>query len=156
MRKITESNLWLILLVVVFVVIPIIRIRTTPPTAQMSYYPSKPLTDEVINFDASVSHAEGSIKITSYEWDFGDGKTELGIRVNHTYPQAGTYEVELTVTNELGKTGTDQKTVIIVSPVAKINVEVKTSTYKKVSTRGTRMVEEDIRDSLRKAGFFVA
>ena len=57
LRKITESNLWLILLVVIFVIIPIIRIRTTPPTAEMSFYPSKPLTDEVIKFDARASHA---------------------------------------------------------------------------------------------------
>ena len=35
--------------------------------------------------------------ITSYQWNFGDGQTGSGQNVTHTYAQAGTYQVTLTV-----------------------------------------------------------
>ena len=36
-------------------------------------------------------------QITSYQWNFGDGQTGSGQTVSHTYAQAGSYQVTLTV-----------------------------------------------------------
>ena len=43
---------------------------------------------------------------TAWEWDFGDGATSTAQNATHTYMAAGTYSVNLTVTNEAG---TDSK-----------------------------------------------
>jgi cysteine-rich repeat protein len=50
-----------------------------------------------ITFDASSSTAEGSI--VSYEWDFGDGTTDTGMTVTHSYSTTGTFTVKLTITD---------------------------------------------------------
>ena len=42
------------------------------------------------------STAEGD-HISNYQWSFGDGQTGTGQAVSHTYTQAGTYQVNLTV-----------------------------------------------------------
>ncbi|WP_109505943.1 PKD domain-containing protein [Nocardioides speluncae] len=52
---------------------------------------------------AGSSDPDGSI--VSYAWDFGDGATGSGVMANHTYAATGTYQVTLTVTDDLGRTG---------------------------------------------------
>jgi PKD repeat protein len=47
----------------------------------------------------------------SYHWDFGDGTQGNGPLVSHSYQQAGSYEVKLTVTDKDGAQGTDTATV---------------------------------------------
>lgn len=42
--------------------------------------------------------------ITGYQWNFGDGQSGTGQTANHTYSQAGTYQVTLTVTTSYGCT----------------------------------------------------
>jgi PKD repeat protein len=43
----------------------------------------------------------------TYRWDFGDGTKGSGPMVSHSYAQAGSYEVRLTVTDKDGAQGTD-------------------------------------------------
>jgi PKD repeat protein len=45
--------------------------------------------------------------IVSWEWDFGDGDIGYGVNITHKYWAIGMYEVTLTVTDNLGATGTD-------------------------------------------------
>lgn len=62
------------------------------------------VTDQTVTLDASGSRTEEG-KIVSYEWDFGDGTTGDGVRVEHTYAQPSKYQVTLTVTTDEGLTG---------------------------------------------------
>jgi glucose/arabinose dehydrogenase len=47
----------------------------------------------------------------SHHWDFGDGSTANGAEVEHTYDSADPVDVTLTVTDQLGATGTATRTV---------------------------------------------
>jgi PKD repeat protein len=49
--------------------------------------------------------------IMAYDWDFGDGNTDSGDVVSHTYSSYGIYSVTLTVTDDEGDTDTDTVTV---------------------------------------------
>ena len=60
------------------------------------------------SFDGNVG---GSV--AAYAWDFGDGETSTEANPVHTYPApGGPYTVALTVTDDLGKTGTVSRVVI--------------------------------------------
>jgi PKD repeat protein len=67
------------------------------------------------NFDASGSK-DSNGTITSYDWNFGDGGTGAGLTISHTYAVGNTYNVALTVTDSIGGTGTQSKTVVANSP----------------------------------------
>lgn len=54
--------------------------------------------------------------IVSYLWDFGDGTTSTSATAQHLFPTIGTYTVRLTVTDELGATGTTTLTVKVSPP----------------------------------------
>ncbi|MFP8956049.1 phage tail protein [Natrialbaceae archaeon A-CW3] len=63
-----------------------------------TYQPETVEPGDEMTFDASES--EPSTAITSYEWDFGDGKTATGETVSHIYDTSGTYTVTLTVESD--------------------------------------------------------
>lgn len=77
----------------------------TPPVAISSATPifgTAPLT---VEFGGNQSYdSDGSI--TSYSWDFGDSTTGTGEITFHTFSDAGSFEVNLTVTDDKGATGT--------------------------------------------------
>ncbi|MBR9729300.1 immune inhibitor A domain-containing protein [Shewanella intestini] len=47
----------------------------------------------------------------SYQWDLGDGNTSSAASLQHTYAQAGTYTVKVTVTDELGNSAQESQTI---------------------------------------------
>ena len=60
-------------------------------------------TDLGCTFDATASSdPDGSIAF--YDWDFGDLAIGTGVGPSHTYAAAGTYDVMLTVTDDIGAT----------------------------------------------------
>jgi hypothetical protein len=76
-----------------------------PPVARFIYSPSTPYKHQTLRFDASESsNLYGSI--TAYEWEFGDGNKTVTSSplVTHVYETKGTYNVNLTVTDEFGLT----------------------------------------------------
>ena len=65
--------------------------------------PANATANQSIVFDASESYdPDGTI--VSYEWGFGDGTTDGGQIVTHTYHHPGQYTVTLTVTDNTGLT----------------------------------------------------
>ncbi|GAB3031436.1 right-handed parallel beta-helix repeat-containing protein [Natronobiforma cellulositropha] len=65
--------------------------------------------DETCTFDASAGEYPG--EIATHDWTFGDGATDTGELVEHTYDEPGTYTVTLTAEAEDGTTGTHSETV---------------------------------------------
>ena len=59
-----------------------------------------------VTFDGSGSYDPDG-EIVSYDWDFGDGTTDMGERVSYTFMDTGVYTVILTVADNQGATDSD-------------------------------------------------
>lgn len=55
----------------------------------------------------------GTFDIVSWAWDFGDGTTSEEQNPTHTYTDPGSYDVSLTVTDEIGLSDTETKSAYI-------------------------------------------
>jgi PKD repeat protein len=82
-----------------------------PPFAKFTFTPATARVNEPVTFDASESRDDG--QIVKYEWDFGDGSTGEGQTASHTYTQAGTFIVKLTVTDDQGAVGSTTRSVLV-------------------------------------------
>lgn len=78
-----------------------------PPTALIAYTPAGGFAPLTVEFDGSASTPQGAIFIQQYSWDFGDGVSASGDVVEHTFEEPGTYNVSLTVLDNLGRTDSD-------------------------------------------------
>ena len=83
----------------------------SPPTASFT----EACADLACSFNASGS-SDSDGTIASYAWTFGDGDTASGVNPPHTYATGGTYTVTLTVTDDSGATGEQQKQVTVTAP----------------------------------------
>jgi WD40 repeat protein len=91
------------------------------PIAQFTITPIQGQVPLTVNLDASTS-TDDSI-ITQYNWSASDGQTASGKNVVMTFPNAGTYTVNLVVTDDKGAPSTNsaQQTVTVIpKPVPKI------------------------------------
>ncbi len=102
-------------------------IADRPPVASFTESSTQALTNVAISFDAAgSSDPVGTIAI--YAWDFGDGSIGSGLTVSHAYANAGSYTVNLTVTDDSGNTGTlsAAKTILDRPPVPNFTVSATT------------------------------
>jgi PKD repeat protein len=99
------------------------------PLPRFTYSPTTPGEGEEVTFDASTSIAAcafntadpnnanacvpGDGRITSYQWDFGNGNSGGGVRTSTRFPNRGTYVVRLTVTNDRGYSNTVSQNVTV-------------------------------------------
>jgi PKD repeat protein len=83
------------------------------PTAQFSFSPVNPQVNQSVFFNASASVATPGRTLVDYSWTFGDGGSGSGVTTSHRYRALGTYTVTLTVTDDLGKTGTATQTIAL-------------------------------------------
>ncbi|MGW4115901.1 ThuA domain-containing protein [Actinosynnema sp. NPDC004786] len=80
------------------------------PIAQATATPSSGGTPLTVQFSSAGSRDPEGGALT-YRWTFGDGGTSTAANPSHTYTTAGTFAVQLTVTDPTGKTGTANLTV---------------------------------------------
>jgi PKD repeat protein len=78
--------------------IPVSTRANAPPTVDFT----SSCTDLACSFTDRSSDSDGSV--VGYHWDFGDGAEAATQNSTHAYPSAGTYVVELTVTDDGGAT----------------------------------------------------
>jgi len=71
---------------------------------------------ETIQFDATESSDTDSL-IASYTWNFGDGTTATGAKVDHTYSTVGIYTITLTVTDSEGLTSQTTSAITITNAI---------------------------------------
>ena len=80
-------------------------VTVTPPNIAPIPAATKTCGSMVCDFDGTTS-TDSDGTIVSYAWDYGDGFTETGAVVSHTYEFVGVYSVTLVVTDDDGATGT--------------------------------------------------
>ncbi len=83
------------------------------PTASFTASPASPAVGQSVFFNAAASKAVAGRTLVGYDWTFGDGGTGSGVTVSRRYDRLGTFAVTLTVTDDLGKTGTTSSTVTV-------------------------------------------
>lgn len=87
--------------------------ENSPPTALVAIEQDS-VSTMAFHFDASASHdAETATTDLQFAWDYGDGTTGSGMRVTHQYASAGSYDVNLVVTDEAGVSHRWQETVSV-------------------------------------------
>jgi PKD repeat protein len=89
-----------------------LTVSTTLPagSANFVFSPTDPHTGDSVFFNASSS----TLTDGTYTWDFGDGTRGSGVNPTHSYGQARTYTVSMTVRNALGQSATISKTVTVI------------------------------------------
>jgi PKD repeat protein len=97
--------------------------QNVAPVAKFKQDPINPGIDSIVKFDASISEDDGDI--ATYQWDFGDGKSGKGKLTTHKYLSAGTFRVQLTVSDRNQATATVGRELEVVRnnpPVARFSV----------------------------------
>ncbi len=74
----------------------------TPPTASFLMSPTPVGINQDVFFNAEQSRAVLPRTIVSYGWNFGDGRTGSGVTVSRNFPTNGSYNIVLTVTDDVG------------------------------------------------------
>jgi len=93
-------------------------LSSTKPNAEITSDTNEINMGEVINFDGRDSSSPSPSIITDYTWNFGDGEirmTKAGI-ISHHFQNSGNFEIELTVTNDLGESDSISISVFVNSP----------------------------------------
>jgi chitodextrinase len=83
------------------------------PVADFVFSPAEPALNQSILFNASQSTAGPGRTIVRYHWNFGSGAEQTGVTVTKSYDVAGEYNVVLTVTDDVGQTGSVAKEVSV-------------------------------------------
>lgn len=108
----SPARLWRLLLVSVLAILVV----ACKPYASFTVTPEPVIAGQVATFDASASVVAPTPRnnaAVAWQWDFGDGSTGAGEIATHTYANAGTYTVKLSVTDKAGRVGTSTDEVVV-------------------------------------------
>ena len=98
-----------------------------PPVAALTVTPASGLVNLAVTANASASTDTDATPIASYTFNFGDGSAAVGPQpgatANHTYTRAGTYTIQVTVTDTAGLSSTATRSVTVTDapPVASLS-----------------------------------
>ncbi len=97
-----------------------------PPSANFNFS----VNQLQVSFTDASMDSDG--EIVAYDWDFGDGQSSAQANPVHTYSSAGSYTVNLTVTDNDGMTSSVEKLVVVNdgsnAPVASFNYAIAQNT----------------------------
>ena len=84
------------------------------PSASFTFGPTPVRANVAVNFNGTGSTPAPRRTIVSYRWEYGDGSPiESGPQVAHAFQVAGVYTVTLTVTDDVGRSHTTNRTVTV-------------------------------------------
>ena len=82
-------------------------------TANFSYSPVNPTTEDVITFTDQSSDIDGTV--VNWTWDFDDGNISYIQNPTHQYNQSGSYNVNLTIRDDDGSSNKTLKLITVTS-----------------------------------------
>lgn len=91
-----------------------VSINNVPPTATPSATPTSGTNPLLVSFTGAGTDPDGTI--VSYAWAFGDGATSTLQNPTHTYASPAGYTATLTVTDDLGATGSASVNITVNAP----------------------------------------
>jgi len=91
--------------------IKIFEATVQPPKAAFSFSPASPKPGESVKFTDKSTDPDG--RVASWSWDFGDGANSTEQNPTHTYANAGSFTVKLTVSDDSGATDTTAQTLTV-------------------------------------------
>jgi PKD repeat protein len=124
----------------------------SPPTASFTITPAAGTAPQMVEFTATAGDSDGTI--VSYDWDFGDDSTSRLKDPSHTYTTAGSYTVNLTVTDDEGAQGSASRTISIASaagPAFHTQINFQPQSYQ--TPGGYERDSGDIFDAIRGYGW---
>lgn len=92
-----------------------VTVQASALAANFIFSPTAPAPRQNITFDAGSSTVGVGRTVVAYEWNFGDNVFDAGKVVNHWFLNEGTYNVQLTIRDDLGQTATATKAVAVSS-----------------------------------------
>ena len=90
-------------------------LRRSQPQALFTASNREAIVPFTVAFDATLSYASRG-QIDSYLWTFGDGASETGPVVEHTYNEDGIYEVRLIIVDDSGVSTSTVMTIHALNP----------------------------------------
>jgi PKD repeat protein len=101
----------------------LIAATTVPLTAVITSSDTEGVAPATFEFEADVA---GGLEPYTINWDFGDGSSEENDdeTVEHTFDVAGTYNVDLTVTDSSGRTASDSMSITVEEPPPLTSVDI--------------------------------
>jgi len=124
----------------------------TLPTVDFTFSPTAPGVSQAITFVATAQSGVAGHSIVRYDWNFGSGTPQQGQVVTKSYDVAGTYNVTLTVTDDLGITKSTTKTVTVGSVSSGLFADFTQSPTDPKISLGTNTVFFDASPSNSPAG----
>ncbi len=91
----------------------LIFVANSEPTAYFTYTPPNPKANETIYFTDASTDIDGII--VSWFWDFDDGYSSSLQNPTHQYPDEGSYNVTLTVTDDDGANDTYTENIVVLT-----------------------------------------
>jgi PKD repeat protein len=100
----------------------LIAASTVPLTAVITSSDTEGVAPATFDFEGDVA---GGLEPYTINWDFGDGSSEESDDdVEHTFDVAGTYNVDLTVTDSSGRTASDSMSITVEEPPPLTSVDI--------------------------------
>jgi PKD repeat protein len=85
--------------------------------APVASFTTAPGIGELDLFVDGTASSDPDGAVVDWDWDFGDGATAMSDHTTHTYAAAGVYTISLTVTDDLGETGSSSQSVTVGNPL---------------------------------------
>jgi PKD repeat protein len=82
-------------------------------SAEFAFAPDSPTAGDTVVFDGTASKAPAGRTIISFAWTFGDGGSGSGAVVSHQFRTSGSLAVTLRITDDLGRSASAFKSVLV-------------------------------------------
>ena len=87
----------------------LVSLQPQPPVADFTFEPNNPMANQTIYFNSTSTDSDGVI--VNWTWQMGDGSLYYDEFITHSYSANGSYQVNLTVTDDNSTVDTMSKTV---------------------------------------------